>query len=202
MNANRLSISIPIIVEGRYDKQRLQSVCDAVIITTDGFGIFKENEKRALLKRLAHNGKIIALTDSDGGGLVIRGFINNLLPRGSVINLYIPAVKGRERRKSEPSKEGLLGVEGTESELLYALLSPYADGSPPAERGKPLTKSELYADGFSGGAESAQKRRLLLAALRLPLNLSANAMTEAVNMLGLRAEYDEYIRKHGENFAQ
>jgi len=190
----KLNIPLPIIVEGKYDKHRLQSVCDALIITTDGFGVFKGNEKRELLRRLASKSKIIVFTDSDGGGLVIRNYINNILPRNSVINLYIPGIKGKESRKNAPSKEGLLGVEGIDNSILRNILLPYAslDGKVAEYDFDPLTKADLYADGYSGSNLSAQRRQKLLAALSLPLNLSSNALIEAINMLGLREEYNKF----------
>lgn len=188
----KLKISLPIIVEGRYDKARLQSVADAVIIATDGFGIFREKEKRQLLCRLAENGGVIALTDADGGGLLIRSYLKRVLPPGSVRNVYIPRVEGRESRKRVNSKEGLLGVEGMSEELLYDLLAPFADGAETPPLTEPLTKAEFYSEGYSGGEDSASKRLELAEFLRLPRNLSSNALLEAINMLGLRGEYEKF----------
>ena len=190
----KLHISLPVIVEGRYDKARLQSVADAHIITTDGFGIFRETEKKQLIRRLAQNG-IIVLTDSDGAGLLIRSYLKRILPEGSVHNLYVPPIPGKERRKASPSKEGLLGVEGIDCDILYSLLLPYSDGNYDIGRinGDELTKSRFYSDGFSGGKDSSDKRLKLAEYLSLPRNLSANALIEAINMLGLQEKYREFL---------
>ncbi len=196
----RLHIKLPIIVEGRYDKARLTSVADAHIITTEGFGIFRETEKKELIRRLASKGGVIVLTDSDGAGLVIRGYLKRILPPGSIHNLYIPPTAGKERRKEAPSKEGLLGVEGMDCDILYDLLLPFSDESTEAAPdANELTKAEFYSDGFSGGKDSAARRLMLCEYLSLPKNLSANALLEAVNMLGLRGGYESFLKKNSES---
>lgn len=177
-----LVIRRPILVEGRYDKIKLSSLVKANIITTDGFGIFSAAEKASLIRRLAMAHGLIVLTDSDGAGLVIRNYIKNLVPKDKLIHLYIPQVKGRERRKTEASKEGYLGVEGMDADCLRALLAPYADD---AEVRLPLslTKADFYSLGLSGRENSASLRKALTEALALPSNLSADALLAAINML-------------------
>lgn len=193
----RLKISLPIIVEGKYDKHRLSSILDAHIITTDGFGIFREDEKRALIRRLAADGGVIVMTDSDGAGLVIRNYLRSLLPAESVRHVYIPQVEGRESRKNTPSKEGLIGVEGTDADILVRLLEPFAEGFCDTESQQfALTKADFYADGLSGCDDSAQRRVLFASAVGLPKNLSANALLEAVNMLRLYDEYKLFIKNN------
>lgn len=120
--SDRIKVDRPVIVEGRYDKIRIASLIEGTVITTDGFGVFKNSEKKALIRRLASERGVIILTDSDGGGLVIRSYLNSVLPKDKIINLYIPAVKGREKRKKEDSKEGLLGVEGIDCDTLRSVL--------------------------------------------------------------------------------
>lgn len=191
----KLKIQLPIIVEGKYDKARLQSVCDAHIIVTDGFCIFRENEKKALLRRLCEKSPVIVLTDADGGGLVIRSYLKKILPPDRVINLYIPPIEGKERRKEERSKEGLLGVEGMQGHLLRSILEPYGGSCLPTGGENPVSKAEMYADGLFGRDGSAQLRQKLLDELKLPKNLSSNALVEAINMLALRAQYDKFIER-------
>ena len=123
----KLNIPYPIVVEGKYDRLRLLAVCNAQIITTDGFGIFKKNEKLALIRKLSTISPIILLTDSDGAGKLIRSHLCSAIPKDRLIQLYIPKIEGKEKRKSAPSAEGTLGVEGMENELLFSLLSPYED---------------------------------------------------------------------------
>ena len=129
---DRLKIPYPVIVEGKYDRAKLSSVIDARIITTDGFGIFKNKEKTALLRALAKKTPLIVLTDPDGAGGVIRSHICSVLPADSVIRLYVPRVKGVEKRKKEPSAEGVLGVEGMDTEHLRRIFS--LPGSDAAQR--------------------------------------------------------------------
>ena len=116
----RIKLSVPVIVEGRYDKAKLSEFLDANIICTDGFGIFNKKEKLALIKRLSENG-VVVLTDSDGAGGVIRSHIMSAIPKDKIYNLYIPKIEGKEKRKNAPSKEGTLGVEGMNSDLLYSM---------------------------------------------------------------------------------
>ena len=146
----KLKIPYVIVVEGRYDKIKLSNICDARIITTDGFGIFKKREKLTLIRELSKELPIIVLTDSDGAGKLIRSHLSSAIPKEKIIQLYIPQIKGKERRKTAPSAEGTLGVEGIEDKLLYELLSPYED----KERYKrysenPITKADFYADGLT-----------------------------------------------------
>ena len=196
---NRPIIKFPIIVEGKYDKAAVCSVVCANVIATDGFGIFREHEKRALLRRLAENGGVIVLTDSDNAGLVIRGHISSVLPRGSVFHAYIPRIEGKERRKDKPSKEGLLGVEGVDAELILAALAPFTAEENPQKKASetpPIIKTDFYDDGFCGGHDSAQKRRELALFLSLPSNISSNALLAAINMLGLQSEYKKFSKKN------
>lgn len=185
----KLKIEKPILVEGRYDQNKLRSVADAQILRTEGFGVFRDREKKELICRLAQKaGGIIVLTDSDGAGLVIRNYINGILKKELITHLYIPQITGKERRKDAPSKEGLLGVEGMEAALLRQLLSPYAgEGTPRA--GMALTKADFFSDGLSGTPNSARRRALLCREASLPQNLSANALLEALNLLYTEPEY-------------
>ncbi len=177
-----LVISKPIIVEGKYDKIKLSSIVKADIFTTDGFGIFSASEKATLLRRLALKNGLIVLTDSDGAGLVIRNYLSNLIPKDQIIHLYIPKIKGQERRKSSPSKEGYLGVEGIDRKVLEKMFAPYADGKEAPKR-MSLQKSDLYTFGLSGGRNSARLRAALANELSLPDNLSSNSLLAAINLL-------------------
>jgi ribonuclease M5 len=188
-----LEISRPIIVEGKYDKLKLSRIVKANIITTDGFGIFSKEEKNLLIRRLAEARGVIVLTDSDGAGLVIRNHLRNLLPKEKVIHIYTPQIKGKEKRKDAPSKEGFLGVEGMELDWLTKALEPFADGGVPDRM--VLTKADLYALGLSGREDSEKRRRALSAALKLPTNLSANALLEAIRMLITKEEFEKALEE-------
>ncbi len=198
---DKLKIPYPIIVEGKYDKLKLSLVCEGLIIKTDGFGVFKKNEKAALIRALASKTPLIVLTDSDGGGIVIRSHVSSLVPRDKLIQLYIPRIEGKEKRKSEPSKEGTLGVEGMETELLYGLLRPFSEenGGEAAFKlqkiaNNPLKKVDLYIDGLTGGENSALKRDEVAKKFGLPEGMSAGALLEALRVV---ASYEEYLEAVG-----
>ena len=187
----KLKIPYPIIVEGKYDRLRLLAVCDAHIITTDGFGIFKKNEKLALIRSLGARSPVIVLTDSDGAGKLIRSHLTSALPKERLIQLYIPKIEGKEKRKSQPSAEGTLGVEGMENSLLYDLLLPFESGEI-TERleENPLSKTDFYIDGLSGHTDSAHRRDEIAAKLSLPSGMTANALLAAMKIL---VSYEEYL---------
>ncbi len=198
----KLKIPYPIIVEGKYDKMKIGSVCDGLIIKTDGFGVFKKSETAALIRTLAKNSPLIVLTDSDGGGRVIRSHISSLVPRDKLIQLYIPRIEGKEKRKTEPSREGTLGVEGMSDEVIYNLLLPFSDESEHAEAGErlklisenPLSKVDLFTDGLTGGKDSSLKRDEIASRFGLPPKMSAGALLEALRVI---ATYEEYLEAVG-----
>lgn len=181
-------IKYPIIVEGKYDKIKLDSIFEANVITTGGFAIFTGDEKLHLIKKLAEKSKIIILTDSDGAGHLIRSHIKCAVSPERIINLYVPEVFGKEKRKREVSKEGKLGVEGIEAKKLTEILSPYFDNAEEKTVGG-ITKADFYACGLSGREDSQAKRRELLSKLELPLEMSPNAMLAAINILYTREEF-------------
>ena len=197
-------ISLPIIVEGKYDKNTLSQVFDAHIVTLGGFGVFNSKEKQAFLRRLAKDG-IILLTDSDGGGRQIRSFLLGILPPEKVKNVYIPETKGKEKRKSAPSKAGLLGVEGMTPEVLKKILAPFTvDGGREKLNGenssREVTNADFFNDGVAGREGSGELRAALCRALDLPHDLTPKALLEAVNMLVGYTEYKAALaRVSGEN---
>ncbi len=186
----KIKISLPIIVEGRYDKATLSGFIDATIITTNGFSIFNNKEKQALLRRLAKDG-IIILTDSDGGGKQIRKFLAGILPPEKIHNLYIPKIEGKESRKRKPSAAGTLGVEGMEKDVLVRLLTPFIDGEKVQKTGKMITKVDFFLDKLTGCEDASDNRRKLCEVCNLPSDMTPNALLEALNLL---YTYDEYKR--------
>ena len=183
-----LKIKEAIVVEGRYDKIALEPLVDTAIFTTDGFGIFKNKEKLALLRRVAEQRGLIVLTDADGAGLVIRNRLRGTINAAYLKHAYIPDVAGKERRKSAPSRAGTLGVEGMKPKILEEALRR-AGAEYDTETRERVTKADLVSLGLSGGADSAAKRRVLQKKLALPENLSANALLDAVNSLYTREEF-------------
>ena len=193
----KLKIPYPVIVEGKYDKIKLASILDTEIFVTDGFGIFRESEKATLFRELTKRTKVIVLTDSDGGGRVIRNFFNSSFDKERLIHLYIPVVKGKEKRKDKPSKAGTLGVEGMDAELLKKLFSPFA-GENETRKKTPVTKADLYENGICGRDDSAKKRAALARSLGFPEDMTANALLTAVNILYGREEFIELLKGKGE----
>ncbi len=183
----KLRIAYPVIVEGKYDRLRLLSVMEGQILTTDGFGIFKQKEKLALIRALAAKSPLIVLTDSDGAGQLIRAHIGSAVPRERLIPLYVPQIRGKEKRKAEPSAAGFLGVEGQERTLLYELLAPFAaEELPPRE---PITKANFYEDGLTGHENSAARRDALADLFALPHGMTPNALLAALSVIATKEEY-------------
>ncbi len=199
----KIHITVPIIVEGRYDKAKLANITDAVIIPTNGFGIFKNTEKTTLIRRLAVNG-VILLCDSDGAGGVIRSHLKGCLNGVKTYNIYTKQIKGKEKRKATASKEGYLGVEGVSDgelrDLLCKLLSAHPElGETPQEGGTnvsdspktPVTKADFYTWKLTGASDSSSRRNKLCLTLGLPKDMTPNAMLAAVNMISSREEIAE-----------
>ena len=188
-----LKIKEAIIVEGRYDQNTLSQLVDTLIIPTQGFGIFKDKDKAAMLRRVAEKRGVIVLTDSDGAGFVIRNHLKGILPPDKVKHAYIPDLYGKERRKRTPGKEGKLGVEGMRPEVLERSLRAAGVtilGETAAEESaRHITKQDLYADGFSGRPDSGARRAALLKRLALPEHLTAKALPQVLDSL---LTYEEY----------
>ena len=181
-----------IVVEGRYDKNTLSQVVDAVILETAGFGIFNDASKRRLLQTMAETRGLIVLTDSDGAGLMIRNHIRGCVDPKLVKHAYIPDIYGKERRKNKASKEGKLGVEGMRPQILLDALRRAGatfDENPGDTPRTQIAKADLYIRGLSGGAGSAEKRRQLLKKLELPERMSADAMLDVLNALMDKEEF-------------
>ncbi len=178
----KIKISLPIIVEGKYDKIKLDSIFDATVIVTGGFAVFNNKDKQMLIRRLCRDG-VIVLTDSDGGGKQIRVFLQGTLPKEKIHNLYIPKIEGKERRKSHASKAGLLGVEGMKKDELIRIFSPFISGETLAKNPKMITKVDFFQDKLTGFENSSSRRSELCKLAELPEDLTANALLEAMNLL-------------------
>lgn len=186
-----------IVVEGRYDKNTLSQLIDAPIFETNGFGVMKNKALLDFLRSVAEKRGLIILTDSDGAGFVIRNYLKGALPKDKVLHAYIPDICGKERRKEHPGKEGKLGVEGMRPEvLLETLKNAGAEAEKTNVPGRPITKTDLFLAGLSGGKESAKKRKMLQTELRLPEHLGSNAFLDAVNLMMSR---EEFLEKYGVN---
>jgi len=198
-----IKIKQTIIVEGKYDKIKLKSLVDANIITTGGFGIYKDSEKRSLIKNIAEKTGIIILTDSDSAGGRIRNFIKSCVgdinggENKKIINAYVPKICGKEKRKTgrPGSKENILGVEGTEKDLLIDVLKKFCVDEDETKNKRKITKMDFYEDKLCGHKDSAKKRDYMCGKLNIP-HMSANALLEAVNIL---IDYDEYKKIVDEN---
>ncbi len=187
-----------IVVEGKYDVIRVRSAVEALVIPTDGFRIFRDSERLALLRRLAEARGLILLTDSDSAGALIRNHLIGCIPASQLLHAYVPPLPGKERRKTAPSKEGLLGVEGTDNAIIIAALERAGatfeeediSQSPPMQ----LTKVDLMEAGLSGTPDSAARRQALLRWLQLPTTLSTNRLLEVVNATVTPEEWAEWLK--------
>lgn len=200
----KLKIKEAIVVEGRYDKNTLSQVVDAVIIETSGFGIFSNKEKLKLLRDIADKRGLIIFTDSDSAGFMIRNHIKGAVDTAKIKQAYIPDVMGKEKRKRSASKEGKLGVEGMQPEVIRQALihagATLVDAAKSAERhGEPITKTDFFCMGLSGGAGSAGKRAQIIKALELPEHLSADALLDILNALYTKEEFENLTIKIFDN---
>ena len=190
----KIKLTLPVVVEGKYDKIKLDSIFDATVIVTGGFSVFNNKEKQQLLRRLCGDGVII-LTDSDGGGKQIRSFLQGIIPKDKIHNLYIPKTPGKERRKVHQSKEGLLGVEGIEKDTLIKIFSPFISGEKAEKPSKMITKVDFFQDKLTGFENSSERRAKLSALIDLPTDLTPNALLEALNLLYGYEEYKALVEK-------
>ena len=189
-----IKLDRPVIVEGKYDIIKLSNIIDALIIKTDGFGIFKDKEKQKLLRRLAGEKGIIVMTDSDSAGFLIRKFITSSVPADKITHVYIPDLYGKEKRKTEMSKEGKLGVEGTPEEIILEALKKAGvtcSQTEPSDR-RLITNIDLYEWGLIGRESSKEKRVKLLKSLALPERMSTSSLIKILNTF---VTYDELEQK-------
>lgn len=184
-----------IVVEGVYDKIRLESVVASPILTLNGFSIYKDAEKQALLKKIAQKTGIVILTDSDHAGAQIRSYLANILPPGSYRHVYIPEIAGKEKRKAKPSAEGLLGVEGVTPAVLRAAFEKAGLLCAAEPRPPEIDTACLFALGLNGGQGSRARRAALLRALELPAAMSARQMLCVLNLLFTKQELAEFVHR-------
>lgn len=190
----KIKLDSPIIVEGKYDKIRLENIFETPIIITEGFGIFKNKDKKDFIKLLAQKSGIIVLTDSDSAGIMIRNHLKSFVPNDKIINIYLPEISGKERRKSSPSKQGILGVEGIDDDIIVSAFERAGVIGTKRELNDKITKLDLYNLGIVGGEQSAKLRSEILAKLSLPTGLSATSMLEAINFLYTKEEFLKLIK--------
>lgn len=188
-----IKLKQPVIVEGKYDKITLENVIDALIIPTNGFGIFKDRERCAMIRSLAKKSGVIIMTDSDGAGAVIRSYLKKIIGDSEIINVYVPQLKGKEKRKSAGSKEGFLGVEGMTPEIIEEALKKSGVFCVKDETLRKITKADMFKYGLSGGNDSSEKRKSFLRYLSLPDNLSSSAMLDVMNNMFTAEELEDII---------
>ncbi len=186
------SIKEAIIVEGKYDKIKLSQIFDTVIISTEGFNIFRDEGKQSFIRKIAKEKGIIILTDSDRAGFLIRNFICGIVENKYIKHAYIPQIEGKEKRKEEKSKDGFLGVEGINCDIIREAVVKSA--SIVSENKKEFTKASLYAYGLCGRDDSSMKRQALLSFLGLPTGITANALTVILNSLYTKEEFEEILK--------
>ena len=196
-----VKIKEAIVVEGRYDKNTLSQIVDAPIFQTNGFGIMKDRELLGLLRCVAENRGLIVFTDSDGAGFVIRNFLKGAIAAQYLKHAYIPDILGKEKRKSAPGKEGMLGVEGMSPQVIIDCLinaGATVEGEHSCVPKDEITKQDFMQWGLSGGKDSSQKRILLQMKLNLPKHMSCNALLQAVNVLYTKEAFCQILQQIGD----
>lgn len=188
MEGSRIPIEGLFLCEGKYDKIKLDSLFDTTVLTVGGFNIYKDQEKKQLIATLAKKLPVYILTDSDKAGFQIRAYLKNLLQNREVHHIYIPDIYGKEKRKTSPSKEGKLGVEGIEKEILLKAVLQVVNPGTVKKQKEPLKQLDFYKLGLTGQADSSNKRKEVLRALQLPQNLSCKGLLEVLNILFDREE--------------
>ncbi|MDE7121733.1 MAG: DUF4093 domain-containing protein [Oscillospiraceae bacterium] len=186
-----LQVRQAIIVEGKYDKIKLASIVQAVILQTNGFQIYKNPELLELIRYYAKTTGILIVTDSDRAGFQIRNYIRGAVPEGDIRHIYIPDIFGKEKRKAKPSAEGKLGVEGIDADILrdaFRKVGVFTEEKPSGER---ITKTDLYLAGFNGRPDSAERRRAFQRMLQLPEMLSSSGLLEVLNSRMTKEEFQE-----------
>lgn len=195
---DKIKLSEAVIVEGKYDKIKLSNILDAFIIETNGFAVFKDKTKLSFIKKLAKERGIIILTDSDHAGFMIRNYISSGVPKEQIKNVYIPDIFGKEKRKSTPSKEGKLGVEGMTKEVIVEALSKAGITSSKSVCSDPVTTVDFYDLGLTGGAGSKAKRKALCKALDLPEFLSTSSLISCINNFMTKEEFYSVCQNLGD----
>ena len=190
-----IKLEMPIIVEGKYDKIKLSSIFDTVILTTDGFGIFKNKEKVELIKKLSEKNGVIVLTDSDSAGGIIRSYLKNILSEDKIHHVFLPRIEGKEKRKVKQSSEGLLGVEGIDCNLILKAFERFLPKNEIKEK-KPITTAFLMSMGLSGTADSSQKRRYLLDRLNLPYCISPSTLKKVLSEISSKEEISNIMKDY------
>lgn len=196
----KIKLSRAVVVEGKYDKIKLSAMIDGVILVTNGFGIFKDAELRKLICFYAEQSGLIIMTDSDSAGRQIRAHIKSVVPKryhDRITNVHIPQIRGKEKRKTAPSKEGTLGVEGIDVGILRSLLERYGvdNDAGSAAGGEPITKNDMYMLGLSGCSDAVSRRERLADRLELPKGLSPSALLDLLNALYNKKEIERICRE-------
>lgn len=190
-----IKLDLPIIVEGKYDKIKLSSIFDTVILTTEGFGIFKNKEKVELIKKLSEKNGIIVLTDSDSAGGIIRSYLKNILSEDKIHHVFLPRIKGKEKRKNKESSEGLLGVEGIDKETILKAFERFLPQGI-SQNKTPVTTAFLMSLGLSGCDDSALKRKYLLDKLNLPYCISSSTLRKILSEISSQEEIADIMKNY------
>ncbi len=195
----KIKVTRAVVVEGKYDKIKLSSLIDGLILQTDGFRIYRDKEKAAMIRAVAKKQGLIVLTDSDRAGFQLRGYLRSITQGAEVAHIYIPRVAGKESRKTAPGAEGILGVEGIDGDTLRELFRREGLLGEPVKRENPVTRLDFYEDGLTGGKDSSRRRKELLRRLNLPEYMTAGALLEIINSLMSREEYRAAVDESGKD---
>ena len=184
-----------LIVEGKYDAARLAHLTDAMILLTDGFGIYKDKKRQQLFKALAQKNGLILLTDSDAAGFRIRNYITNLVGEKNVVQAYVPPFMARKSARSSPARKVCWGWKVWRMPSFCRLcgmpsgLTAGASTCPPGR-----SADHLHGPVRMGALRQAGQRRAQGKAVErtgLPPRLSKKELVEALNRLYTFEQLDE-----------
>lgn len=195
MSEEKIRLSQAVIVEGKYDKIKLSSIIDALIIPTNGFQIFRDQALLKMIKKIADEHGLIIITDSDSAGMMIRSHLKNTVGSDRITNIFLPRISGKEPRKTKASAEGIVGVEGTPKEIIRTAILNSGIKPKLSLDLKPITKKDLYFAGLSGMDNSLNNRKSFLKFIGLPENLSANYLLDYLNNVFTYEEFAEVCSK-------
>lgn len=184
-----------VIVEGKYDKITLENIIDATFVVTNGFGIYKDKDKQQLIISLCKKNGAVIITDADSAGNQIRAFLKNLCGGKNIVNVYLPQIIGKEKRKSTPSKEGFIGAEGMSEDIILEALKKSGIRSSIIQKVSKITKTDLYRYGLSGNENSKLMREYFSEYVSLPKGLSSNAFLDALNSIFNREKFISEVEK-------
>jgi len=175
-NVSRETLPSLFVVEGKRDIEKLSTVVDAPILSTNGAAVTDEFiEELIQLERLYN---IVLLLDPDGPGERIRSHISDKLQNPS--HIFIPVDQARSNNNIK------VGVEHVSRETLKELIGDVKT----INLVEPISISRLYYLGLAGTTGAYQRRQVVCDKLGIGL---ANAKTLAYKLQLFGFTYQDVV---------